>query len=323
MQAFVTGEGFEGDGSMRVSGARGVSETEGGVRIRQMTDADLKRISELRAAVRWAADPRTFDLLRGMRVARWAVAEASDGTLAGMVGAVPMVDVGILCHLAVRGDHREMGLGTRLSAWAIAYLRSSGVRTVRLYSTHQAEGLYSALGFRASARRVVYRLERAWRRDQLQQVHQQSAGYRVETLTVGDLPELYGLDYWSYGADRSALIFAVLRLHPGRGLVARDATGRIKGYVIRSSAGRNIRIGPFVAADPDVAGLLLGNALRENEGTPVEVTVPGPDDSPAHVLLKEFGFVGREDRLLMELGNKPNSGNAGLIQYGTTSYLAT
>src|SRR3712207_3003027 len=55
-----------------------------GVRIRRMGDLDLRRILELRSVVRWAADPDAFDLLRGMRDARWAVAEAPDGTLAGM-----------------------------------------------------------------------------------------------------------------------------------------------------------------------------------------------------------------------------------------------
>ena len=38
--------------------------------------------------------------------------------------------------------------------------------------------------------------------------------------------ELYGVDRWSYGADRSALILATLKLHPGWGLVARDPSGR-------------------------------------------------------------------------------------------------
>src|SRR3712207_9447343 len=70
-------------------------------------------------------------------------------------------------------------------------------------------------------------------------VPEQVDGHRVETLTFGDLPELYGVDRWSYGADRSALLFATLRLHPGRGLVARDSTGRIKGYLDRKSTRLN------------------------------------------------------------------------------------
>jgi ribosomal protein S18 acetylase RimI-like enzyme len=318
--AFTNAEGMAerneaaGGGELwMLPGAEGFS----GVRMRPMGDVDLERVRELRSVVRWAADPRAFDLLRGMGEARWAVADASDGSLAGMVGAVPLGRIGVLCHLAVRDDHRNMGLGVRLSAWAVAYLRSQGAEVIRLYSTRQAEGLYRSLGFRSCAPRTVYRLDEATRAGGREEVD----GHVVGTLSFGDLPELYGLDHWSYGADRSALIFATLRLHPGGGLIARDSSGRIKGYLLRSYSERVDRIGPFVASTPDVARLLLAAALRAGGGSPVEVTVPGVVESPAHELFREFGFRGRSDRLQMELGEE--GGVLRMEHYGTTPYLAT
>src|SRR5215212_3096864 len=297
-----------------------VIETDSGVRVRQMGDADLERILELRSIVRWSADPGAFDLLRGLRDARWAVAEAPDGDLVGMVGAVPLGDIGILCHLAVHDGYRGLGLGALLSSWAVAYLRSRGAKKIRLYSTLRAEVLYRSLGFEEVTPRTVYRLEEGHRKPH---VPGQVDGHRVETLTFGDLPELYGVDHWSYGADRSALLFATLRLHPGRGLVARDSTGRIMGYLIRSARGRATRIGPFLASTPDVARLLLARALSAAGGTPAQVTVPGPAGCHAHSLLQEFGFEGTEDRMRMELGEKTTTCRTGLIHYGTTPYLAT
>jgi GNAT superfamily N-acetyltransferase len=321
MLAFTTREDVRVDKTTR---AGSTSEADSGVCVRQMNDTDLERILELRSVVRWSADPRAFDLLRGVRDARWAVAEASDGSLAGMVGAVPLGNIGILCHLAVHDEHRGLGLGARLSAWAVAYLRSHGARTVRLYATRRAEGLYRSLGFGEATPRTVYRLEEA-RRAGLR-APEESDGHRIETLAFGDLPELYGVDRWSYGADRSPLIFATLRLHPGRGLVARDSSGRMSGYLIRSSAGPTTRIGPFLAATPDVARLLLARALDATDatdGVPVQVTVAGPDGCLAHPLLEEFGFVGRPDRLRMELGETTAAWRTGLAHYGTTPYLAT
>jgi ribosomal protein S18 acetylase RimI-like enzyme len=300
---------------------RAVTETDSGVLVRQMNEADLERILELRSIVRWSADPRAFDLLRGVRDARWAVAEAPDGELAGMVGAVPLGDIGVLCHLAVHDGHRGLGLGALLSSWAVAYLRSRGAKMVRLYSTLRAEGLYRSLGFEEVTPRTVYRLEEEPRR---LRVPERVDGHRVGTLTFGDLPELYGVDHWSYGADRSALLFATLRLHSGRGLVARDSSGRIKGYLIRSARGRATRIGPFLASTPQVARLLLARALEATRGTSVQIIVPCPAECQAqHGLLQEFGFEGKEDRMRMELGEKTATCRTGLVHYGTTPYLAT
>jgi len=320
MLAFTARDDTEVEKATSRNGLRNLTEMHQDFRVRRMTHADLDRILELRSVVRWSADPRAFDLLRGVRGARWAVAEVPDGSLAGMVGAVPLGEVGILCHLAVHDGHRGSGLGALLSDWAVAYLKSRGANTVRLYSTEQAEGLYRSLGFREVAPRTVYWLEEG---SPTPGVPARVDGHAVRTLTFGDLPELYGVDHWSYGAERSSLILATLKLHPGQGLVARDATGRMKGYLIRSSLGRAVRIGPFLASTPDVARLLLTGALREAGGAPVRITAPGPIERHAHSLLQEFGFQGTQDRMRMELGETKASRQDGLVHYGTTAYLAT
>ena len=132
MLAFTAREETETEKATARRRLRDVTETHPGFRVRRMNHADLDRILELRSVVRWSADPRAFDLLRGLRGARWAVAEAPDGSLAGMVGAVPLEEIGILCHLAVHDGHRGSGLGAMLSDWAVAYLKSRGARTIRL-----------------------------------------------------------------------------------------------------------------------------------------------------------------------------------------------
>ena len=253
-----------------------------------MNDADLERILELRSVVRWSADPRAFDLLRGVRGARWAVAESPDGDLAGMVGAVPLGEIGILCHLAVHDGYRGFGLGALLSSWAVTYLRSRGAKTIRLYSTRKAEGLYRSLGFKEVASRTVYRLEEGHRRIRMPE---RVDGHRVETLTLGDLPELCGVDHWSYGADRSALLLATLRLHPGLGLVVRDSSGGMKGYLIRSSQGRATRIGPLPGLHPGRCPPPSRPRPLRRPGAPVQITVSGPAESagplcPARIRLR-------------------------------------
>ena len=310
---------------------RSDGEDRSGALVRRMDDVDLWRMLELRETVRWSGDPRAFELLRGMGEARWAVAEDGNGSqtrVVGMVGAVPLGEVGILCHLAVHEGFRGQGLGVRLTSWAVSYLLSRGAKVVRLDSTRAAEGLYRSMGFEPVLGRTEYRLEGGILAARLRGDQHLGAegigeakGLLVTPLSFGDLPELYGVDLWSYGADRSALILATLRQYPGWGLVARDASGRIKGYLVRSASGSTVRVGPFMASSPDVAWALLTRALRTDGGRSVEISLPAPKGSPAHELLREFGFVGRRDRLRMELGEA--SPAKGLQTYGTTPYLAT
>lgn len=327
MSAYIEEEDRSGR-AVRRDMRRSRVEDHRGPLVRRMDDVDLWRILELREAVRWSGDPRAFDLLRGMGEAHWAVAEDGSrpgGRVVGMVGAVPLGEVGILCHLAVHGGHRGRGLGARLTSWAVSYLLSRGVKTVRLDSTRAAEGLYRSMGFEPVFARTEYRLEGGalaarLRGERLRGVRN-AGGVRVAPLSFGDLPELYGVDLWSYGADRSALILATLRRYPGWGLVARDSAGSIKGYLVRSASGATVRVGPFMASSPEVADALLSRALETDGGRSVEVSLPAPKGSPAHELLREFGFVGRRDRLRMELGEEPRT--EGLRAYGTTPYLAT
>jgi hypothetical protein len=235
-----------------------------------------------------------------------------------MVGAVPLGAVGILCHLAVHHDYRGLGLGRELSAWAVAFLRSRGTKTVRLYATGPAEGIYRSLGFREVGRRTVYRLDGPAR-----EAATRSADTRwIETLRFGDLPELYGLDLWGHGADRSPLIFSALGLRSGRGFVARDAAGRIEGYLILDASEDPVRIGPFSAKTADAARRLLLRALESAGDAPVRAIATGPDGCPSHDLFGEFGFVGRKDRLRMERGEEV-ADPGGLLQYATTPFMAT
>ena len=285
---------------------------EPGIRIRPMAAADLERVSELRRSVRWCTSPGAFDLvLRSIPSARWAVAEARGGLVVGMVGAVPLGQVGLLCHLAVHPTHRGRGLGTRLSRWATSYLRSRGAGVVRLESTREAEGLYEALGFRAVGRRVLYRLEAKPRA-----LYPPGRGHRVVLLRPGDLAELYDVDRRSYGGDRSALLAAIVERRHGSGLVARDAEGSMTGFLLRSGT----LLGPWTASTPEAARALLVCELARGTWDSTEVMAPG--GGPSHRLLAELGFIGIPDRLRMELGAPPRA-DGGLEAYGLSPYLIT
>src|SRR3712207_5834031 len=107
---------------------------------------------------------------------------------------------------------------------------------------------YRSLGFRETGRRTAYRLDGPARK-----TAPGGADARgVDTLRFGDLPELYGVDLWGNGADRSPLIFSALGLRFGGGLVARDEAGRMEGYLILDLSDAPVRIGPFAPKTPQI-----------------------------------------------------------------------
>jgi len=276
-----------------------------------MGHPDLVGVLKLRNLVPWCTLPEAFEvLLEGIPSARWAVAKAPEGALVGMVGAVSLGKIGILCHLAVHPAHRGQGLGTKLTRWAVSRLRSQGVEVVRLESTPEAERLYEASGFRGVGRRILYR-----RGAKLERLLAVDEKYRVVPFQARDLPELYVADRWSFGGDRSALLAAILARHPDSGLLARDAAGRMAGYLLRCGS----RLGPWMASTPEAARALLGHELIHGEGQRVEVMTSG--SGPVHELLLELGFTGVPDRLRMELG--ACSEVVGFETYGLSPYLVT
>ncbi len=298
--------------ALRVAEPLNVSKT---IAVRAMNDSDLAGVRRLRQVVGWLAEPAAFELLREMREARWAVAE-SRGVIVGMVGAIPLGRVGILCHLAVRKDFRRLGVGADLSRWAVSYLRSRGAKVVRLYSTEQAGELYRSLGFETVHQRILYR-----RGSEPRMEFGGERSLSVRGLCRGDLPEVIGYDRWWCGFDRSQVVLATLKVHPGLGFVVRDGAGMMRGYAIVSPFLGRSRIGPLMACDPETSRSLLSRLLAAgDEGTAFEATFAGAEDHAARAVYEEFGFVGVPDRVMMQLGPNVAEENS---SHATTAYLAT
>jgi predicted N-acetyltransferase YhbS len=107
----------------------------------------------------------------------------------------------------------------------------------------------------------------------------------VYPLQESDLAELHALDTAAFGGDRRAVLRILQRDFPQGGLLRRDESGRIGGYLI--AKGR--RIGPWVAHTPQDAEALLLAALTLPLDGPLLTILPGQN----HIgppLLERYGF---------------------------------
>jgi GNAT superfamily N-acetyltransferase len=124
-----------------------------------------------------------------------------------------------------------------------------------------------------------------------------------------DLPALVALDALAFGAQRGALLGAVVA--SGGGVIARR-DGELVGFALSRPAGLGTIIGPIIATDQNLAGVLVDYCLSRLTGF-VRVDIP----DHATELGRLLGACGlqRVDRVtLMRRGNWPikNAGAPGL-----------
>lgn len=106
-----------------------------------------------------------------------------------------------------------------------------------------------------------------------------------------------------FGTNRHKVLQALLAFFPGRGLILRDGTGQIAGYLF---AQRN-RIGPWVMRPSRNAESLLQAALAlPYEGT-VSLAVPAVNQE-AIELLQRYGFIQLRSNRHMGRGQSESPG---------------
>jgi hypothetical protein len=141
------------------------------------------------------------------------------------------------------------------------------------------------------------------------------AGGAVRSLTARDLPEVIAYDRTVFGAERPVILQSICERDPSRAFVARDRSGSVAGYLFASG----ITFGPWAAASPALAEMLLQAALTLPRLGEPRVTFPAENRS-ARRLLARYGFIEGEGLVHMRLGDAPDPrrradyyGQAGLM----------
>jgi len=127
---------------------------------------------------------------------------------------------------------------------------------------------------------------------------------RRESIPVGALkerefPDLISFDTPFFGAGRALLLRSYYEDDPSRFLVARDALGQIKGYLVAQER----VIGPWVASDPISVDALLSKALQFSYVDTPTVFVSGSNKA-CLALLSGYGFELQRTLSYMYLGKE-------------------
>ncbi len=269
--------------------------------IRPMRPDDLDFAAERAVEVNWPGETReVFENFLLHDPAGCFVAEA-EGHCIGVCAATAYKEYGFVGELIVRKEERGRGIGPRLMAEAIAYLRGRGVENICLDGVARAVPFYESLGFRPVCRslRFLGTIE-----------GRLSSG--VRSVRKEDLPEIFRLDRQAFSDDRRFFLQRRFELYPRFAKVL-ERGGRVEGFILGLQGRGIVAAGPWVvlpeAEDP--LALLAGLAL-ETAGVSLRVGVLETNGRAVAALGSLSGFAHQQASLRMVLGPSDRLGNSPL-----------
>lgn len=266
-----------------------------GLQLDRLTLADVPHAAALSAAIGWNQDEEDWRRLVEVHP-EGVVAARLDGQLVGTATLVRYSRVGeegkshggvldpdpaagvpskvvpsqlawlgmVITHPEVRGR----GIGGAVTDAALALWQGAGESVIGLDATEYGAPIYRRRGFEAVATidRWSGRLRPAGSLPADRAADPEVV--RVGAADIAGLADVVAYDRSIMGVDRSGLL-RHLSGEPGAQLLAARRGETTVGYVALRSGRHRRHVGPLVAADPHVAGLLLDRAARLGGGSEV------------------------------------------------------
>ncbi len=240
-----------------------------GTRIRRLEERDIDAAIGLTDLEAWGYTREDFRRLIALSPDGCFAAERG-GRVVGVLTTTTYDGLAFLGAVIVAAELRGKGVGKEMMEAALAHLRATGVRTVRLNAYLNAIPFYEPLGFHGE-----YEVIR-WHGPT-------TLGERVRgirPIRAEDLTGLARLDAKYFGANRHVLIARLAEEFPGTFLVAEHG-GRLRGFIVGNPSGDSCEIGPWVVepASGRVAEDLY-QGLVDSAGAS-EVALSGPSRNGA------------------------------------------
>lgn len=252
-----------------------------GTRIRRLEERDIDAAIALTDLEAWGYTREDFRRLLALSPDCCFAAER-DGRVVGVLTTTTYGGLAFLGAVIVSPELRGKGVGTEMMEAALAHLRATGVRTVRLNAYLNAVPFYERLGFHGECEVIRWHGHAATG----------GKGRGIRAIRADDVPGLARMDATYFGANRQGFIARLAGEFPGTFLVAEHG-GRPRGFIVGNPSGDSCEIGPWVV-EPGSGRVAedLYRALVESAGVS-EVALSGPSLNGA--LLEFVRGVGFEE----------------------------
>jgi predicted N-acetyltransferase YhbS len=278
--------------------------------VQPLTDELLDEANRvMMAAFRSSSRRDELAFYQSLKPNAWLMATVDDA-VAGMGGVTCYGSFAWLGLMAVDPAMQRRGIGQALVEALVVRARELGSPAVLLDASDAGAPLYARLGFVEDDHVRVYARETQTAPTEGNPEPEQ----RVTPLASEDLPALVEFDTHYFGGPREPLLAASLHLYAGRVFATRDELGAITGYIVAQEQ----RFGPWVAATPEAAEILLAQALTLPYANAPTALVPALNHD-ATVLLERFGFTSSRELRHMRYNGEPGVQRRERI-YGQASF---
>src|SRR5207253_5878636 len=218
----------------RGRGARAAGEDVEGAKVRRLDEHDIGAAIALTDLENWGYTRADFVRLLTLSPEGCFVVEAN-GRVVGVLTTTTYDGLAFLGAVIVSPELRGKGVGKQMMEAALAHLRATGVRTVRLNAYLNAIPFYERLGF--------HREYEVIRWHGLAKAGERVRGIRP--VRAEDLTGLARMDAKYFGANRQKLLARLAKEFPSTFLVAENR-GRLRGFIVGNPSGASCEIGPWV-----------------------------------------------------------------------------
>jgi GNAT superfamily N-acetyltransferase len=208
------------------------------MQIRPMSHNDLEFVLTLTSSEGWSSTRRDFEELLEYDPHGCFIGEIEAEPI-GMVCAVSYDGFGFIGNLIVLESCRGHQCGRTLMEHGMHYLQAHGAKSILLDAVPMAVTLYEQLGFRKICKSL-----------RLEGTVSGSESKCVRDVNREDLSRISDFDASIFGGRRDKFLRMRFVAHPEYCKVLEDSE-EVQGYIMGSTSGTSIRIGPWVMNEPN------------------------------------------------------------------------
>jgi len=210
------------------------------MQIRPMSYGDLDFALALTSSEGWSSTRRDFEELLEYDPHGCFIGEIESEPV-GMVCTVSYGEFGFIGNLIVLESYRGQQYGGTLMEYGINYLRAHGVKSILIDAVPKALTLYERMGFRKICKSL-----------RLEGTVSGKESSHVRDMNKKDLAPISNLDASLFCGRRDHFLRMRFAAHPEYCKVL-EIDGEVQGYIMGSTSGNSVRIGPWVMKEPNAS----------------------------------------------------------------------